>query len=184
MRIIAGESKGRKLKIPEGIRPTQDKVRESIFNVLADKVLDATILDLFAGSGSFGFEALSRGADEVTFVETNPMVINVLTENINMLGYKEKTRVIRADAIKTLQNLESDSQRPDIVFADPPYNMKGDTGVVRKALQALLAPNIVAPEGTVVIELASEQDLTGVPGWGLVKERSYGGSCLQFLRKG
>jgi len=122
MRIITGESKGRKIKVPKGIRPTQDRVRESIFNILGDKVIKKSILDLFAGSGSFGLEAISRGASKAIFVETDHKVIKILKENIDMLGCEEKTKVIRADAIKTIRDLGSDFQHPDIIFADPPYN--------------------------------------------------------------
>jgi len=122
MRIIAGESKGKKLKVPKGIRPTQDKVRESIFNILGGKIVDAIVLDIFAGSGSFGLEAISRGARKVIFVEINPKVIKILKENIDMLGYREKTQVIQIDAIKAIQMLGINIPYPAIVFADPPYN--------------------------------------------------------------
>ncbi|HID93665.1 MAG TPA: 16S rRNA (guanine(966)-N(2))-methyltransferase RsmD, partial [bacterium (Candidatus Stahlbacteria)] len=135
MRIIAGESKGRKIKVPKGIRPTQDKVRESIFNILGDRVVDTTVLDLFAGSGSFGLEAISRGAREAIFVEINPKVIKILRENIDTLGYKAKTRVIQADALKIIQDLVANIPYPDIVFADPPYN-KGFVGRVVQIIKA------------------------------------------------
>jgi len=135
MRIIAGESRGRKIKVPKGIRPTQDRVRESIFNILGDRVVNKTILDLFAGSGSFGLEAISRGAREATFVEINPKVIEILRENIDTLGCTGRSKVIQADAIKTIKNLESDVQHPDIIFADPPYNK----GFVDKVLGIIKA---------------------------------------------
>jgi len=122
MRIITGESKGRKIKVPKGIRPTQDRVRESIFNILGDRIVNKTILDLFAGSGSFGLEAISRGARKATFVEINSKVVKVLRENINTLGCKGRIKIIQADAIKTIKNPEADVDHPDVIFADPPYN--------------------------------------------------------------
>jgi len=137
MRIIAGESRGRKIKVPRGIRPTQDKVRESIFNILGNRVVDAIILDLFAGSGSFGLEAISRGAKKAIFVEISPKAIKIMRENIDMLGYKEKAKVIHADAIKIIKSLESDTLHPDIIFADPPYNRE----FVERVLQIIKTKN-------------------------------------------
>ncbi|MDI6840352.1 MAG: 16S rRNA (guanine(966)-N(2))-methyltransferase RsmD [bacterium] len=117
MRITGGEVGGRRIKVPRGIRPTQDKVRTAIFNILGDRIKDVKFVDLFAGSGSVGIEAISRGASEVIFVEKSRKVVSVLNENLKSLGYMEKSKVINGDALKVKL------KTPDIIFADPPYDM-------------------------------------------------------------
>jgi 16S rRNA (guanine966-N2)-methyltransferase len=118
MRIISGESKGRKIKSPKGrvIRPTLDRVREAIFDIIGNRVVGATILDLFAGTGSFGLEALSRGAKRVTFCEKARAIRVILEENISSLGYNDKCNIIKGDALKI-----KTKDRYDVIFADPPY---------------------------------------------------------------
>jgi 16S rRNA (guanine966-N2)-methyltransferase len=116
MRIIAGEAKNRQIKTPHGIRPTQDKLRATIFDVLGEEIEGAKFLDLFAGSGAVGIEALSRGAKKAVFVETSRKVIKVLQENIESAGYSDRTMIIPRDALK----MKIDGF--DIVFADPPYD--------------------------------------------------------------
>jgi len=118
MRIIGGELRGRKIKSPKGrlVRPTLDRVREAIFDIIGNRVVGATILDLFAGTGSFGLEALSRGAKEVTFCEKAQAIRAVLEENISSLGYSNKCNIAKGDALKIrIKN------NYDVIFADPPY---------------------------------------------------------------
>ena len=123
MRITGGIDKGRILKAPRTIRPTQDKIRETIFNVLGEKVSGAIFFDLFAGSGAVGIEALSRGAKGAVFVEQSKKVISVLKENLESLGYSDKARIITKDALKLFNSLTLElPNSPIIIFADPPYN--------------------------------------------------------------
>jgi 16S rRNA (guanine966-N2)-methyltransferase len=126
MRIIGGRYKGYEIKLPKGIRPTSGLVRESIFNVIGDSILEARVLDLFCGSGAIGLEALSRGAKEVTFVEKDNSVIRVLMENIKKLGCSD-VNVINMDAMR----LSVDSTY-DIIFADPPYDNGHPERVIKK----------------------------------------------------
>ena len=128
MRITGGEVGGRRIKVPKGIRPTQDKIRAAIFNILGDKIKGAKFVDLFAGSGSVGIEAISRGASEVIFVEKSRKVLAVLNENLKSLGCVNKSKVIMADALKV--KIET----PDIIFADPPY----DKGFAKKVIDLWL----------------------------------------------
>ncbi len=121
MRIIGGEAKGRRIVIPRGIRPTQDKIRAMVFDVLGEEVREAKFLDLFAGSGSVGIEALSRGAKEVTFVERSKKVREILKENIRSSGYMDRAKIILKDVLKFLETIGL-SDHKHIVFADPPYN--------------------------------------------------------------
>jgi len=122
MRIIAGEFRGRRLRPLRGgqVRPTASKVREAWFNILGDRVPGARVLDLCAGSGALGLEALSRGATEVVFVERDRRALGVLQENIETLGVADRTRVIRDEAFSALERLAG--ERFDIAVADPPYH--------------------------------------------------------------
>lgn len=121
MRIIAGEFKGRVLKAPRGrtVRPTSDRIREAWFDILAAELGGATVADLFAGSGAVGFEALSRGARSVDFVERARRSLAALEENVARFGVESRVRVHRSDAMRYAARL--DRHAFDIVFADPPY---------------------------------------------------------------
>lgn len=122
MRIIAGKLHGRKLSVPAGrkVRPTGDRMKESLFSALGDACSGATVLDLFAGSGALGLEALSRGAASVTFVEKSRTAIRSLMENVRLLGVETDCSVICVDVLPFLANLKKDEDF-DLVFADPPF---------------------------------------------------------------
>lgn len=126
MRIIGGIYKGYEIKMPKGIRPTSGLVKESIFNIIGNRILGAKVLDLFCGSGAIGLEALSKGAQSTTFVEKNKRVVRVLMKNIKKLGCSD-VDVISMDAMK----LSLDSTY-DIIFADPPYDMGYLERLIRK----------------------------------------------------
>jgi 16S rRNA (guanine966-N2)-methyltransferase len=121
MRIIAGEFRGRRIQPPPGshVRPTADRVREAWFSILGDAVPGATVLDLFAGSGALGLEALSRGAAHVTFVELSPPSLQALRGNIATLGVADRVTVHRGDALRFVDRLPE--RAFDVAFADPPY---------------------------------------------------------------
>jgi len=124
MRIISGSLRRRSITVPRGldVRPTTDRVREAIFNMLVGRVEleSARVLDLFAGSGALGFEAISRGASEATFVESSPRIAAVIRENAQRLGVESSTKVLAEDVARFLDRYEGPSF--DAVFADPPYN--------------------------------------------------------------
>ena len=124
LRIIAGELKGRKLRSVRGrkTRPTANRTREAIFNILAFQIQDSTVLDLFAGTGAFGIEALSRGAESVVFVDVDNDSICVLQENIKSLALESMTKIIRWDLTRNLNCLGSVRAAVNLVFMDPPYN--------------------------------------------------------------
>ena len=148
MRIIAGTLKGRRLVTPEfdGLRPTSDKLRETLFNVIAGRVVDANVLDAFAGNGAIGLEALSRGAAFVTFVDQDPRAVALVRENVQRLGVAERTVVVRARFIDVAPRL---AKAPfDLILLDPPYNEPDFAGVIRAAAA------VVATNGLVVLEHA------------------------------
>jgi 16S rRNA (guanine966-N2)-methyltransferase len=154
MRIIAGSRKGARIFAPQGydVRPTGDRVREAIFN-LVGPVDDLEVLDLFAGSGAMGLEALSRGASQVTFVEADRAAAEMIVRNLDKLGLEQAT-VIRDDAARKLAADAAAGRRYDLVLIDPPYRM------LARLLPTLAAyvPAVVAPEGLVVVESDAREE--------------------------
>jgi 16S rRNA (guanine966-N2)-methyltransferase len=150
MRVIAGEFRGRRLKAPtwEGLRPTSDRLRETLFDVLSDSVVDARVLDGFAGTGAIGIEALSRGAAEVTFVERDPRAIKLIETNLSSLGLDARGHVIiRAAFTDAARRLKG--QPFDLVILDPPY------GESSAADALVAAAPLLAARGRLVIEHAA-----------------------------
>jgi|RhiMethySRZTD1v2_1073278.scaffolds.fasta_scaffold740712_2 16S rRNA (guanine966-N2)-methyltransferase len=170
MRVVAGELKGRQIQAPEGTstRPTTDRVREALFNALGslDVVVDATVVDLFAGSGALGIEALSRGASHCTFVERDASALRVLRENVAALGLTDRSRVVPADATVAVGSLPP----IDLVLADPPYDF-ADWAALLGPLEARL----------VVLESSRSIDLPD--GWELVREKRYGRTYVAFAER-
>ena len=150
MRIIAGALKGRKLLTPRGTttRPTADQVRIALMDTLAPRLPGARVLDVFAGAGGVGLEALSRGAAEVTFVERDPRAIAALRDNVAALGVGAVARVRRADVLRDLEALYRAGERFDIVFLDPPY----EAGLVESTLETLGGGGLLLPEGWVIAQ--------------------------------
>src|SRR5215204_512227 len=141
MRVIAGAYGGRRLQAPPGTdtRPTADRVREALFSILGARVEGARVLDLFAGSGALGLEALSRGAAQVTFVESAPAALAALRANLAALG--AGAEVVRADALRWLHAASRGARQYDLVFLDPPYRRAAELGApLSDPLPAVLAP--------------------------------------------
>lgn len=177
MRIIAGTHRGRRLApAPEGVRPTSDRVRESLFSILGP-IEGARVLDAFAGTGALGIEAVSRGASELVAVDLAPRSIRTLQRNIDDLGFGDRARVRRGDARKVLPRLADEGRRFDLVFVDPPY----DAQLVAPVLELIVAGNLLAEGGRVVVERAKRHDWPPVPGLRCDDERTYGDTVVQFL---
>ena len=176
MRISGGAFRGRVLSVPKGldVRPTQDRVREALFSMLQNDICGARFLDLFAGSGSVGLEALSRGAAEVVFVEQAPRSLACLAQNIAQLKVEPRCRVIRADVYGWLAG---PSTAFDIVYADPPYALAAARGYA-DMLARLAEGGFVAPEGLFVAEMAVGQALDLSSAWELCRDRTYGQTRL------
>jgi 16S rRNA (guanine966-N2)-methyltransferase len=174
MRVIAGRWGGRRLQAPPGeaTRPTSDRVREALFSVLGDRVDGARVLDLFAGSGALGIEALSRGAAHATFVDSAPAAIRSLTANLSALGADAEVR--RADARRFLGAASANGRHYDLVFLDPPYRLAGRLGgELAAALPAVLAPGamvVTESDRRAPLELELE----------LIDERRYGDTLIRI----
>lgn len=176
LRITGGESRGRRLKMPRNIRPTQGMVKEAIFNMVAARIEGARAIDLFAGSGALGIEALSRGAAHVTFVDREPRGLAILRQNLEVLGFKERSRIIRADVAHWLGTSPEEIRTADLVFMDPPY----DDPVFDRALQALDASDAHL---TVVAEYSRRQQLPALGSLKLDRERRYGDTMVAVLQR-
>jgi len=154
MRIVAGSARGRRLVAPAGssTRPTSDRIRESIFNILGQRFDGGAVLDLFAGSGAMGLEALSRGADRAVLVERDRQAAAICEQNARSLGFEDRVEILRADVPDALRTLSRRATRFDLVFLDPPYaEGPGPT------LALLGAGELLAPEGRVVAEHARRE---------------------------
>lgn len=175
MRIIAGTFRGRKLlELKEdGARPTLDRVRESLFNILSQRVKDCKFLDLFAGSGAVGIEALSRGAERVTFVDKSPKIIAHVRKNLAMLN--ADCECLISDYKSALKRL---SGTYDIIYVDPPYAF--DTLEVTKAIEC---SGKISENGIVIYEHDSATAISVSDGLEVYDERKYGIATLSFLRR-
>lgn len=184
MRIIAGAHRGRTLKAPPGqtTRPTAERTREALFNMLAHaawapSLQGARVLDLFAGSGALGFEALSRGAAFALFVETHAAARGVLRDNIEALALFGVTRIHRRDAADLGRKPAGVGAPFDLVFADPPYRQ----GWLERSLPKLAAGAWITPEALIVAECAAEEE-PDLPRFTILESRTYGAAKLLMLR--
>ena len=182
MRIVGGDFGGRRLKVPrtDAVRPTQDSVREALFSMLGAAVAGADFLDLFAGSGAVGLEALSRGAKSATFVELNRRHLAVVRENAAALAVGRDARFVAADCARYLASYSGPGF--DIAFSDPPHALAAETGFA-PALAAAAERGVVRPGGLFVAEMAAAQGADSVPGWELVRDRVYGRTRLAIWRR-
>ena len=185
MRITGGEFGGRNLKVPksDAIRPTQDRVREAVFNIIQFEVAGSDFLDLFAGSGAVGLEALSRGAKSVTFVEANRRHLAVLNENLaTILGRTGDARreTVAADAYRWISTYSGPGF--SIGFADPPYALGEEKGYAQ-VLASLLARNVIRSGGLFIAEMTAVQKAEETPGWELVRDRTYGKTRICMWRR-
>lgn len=186
MRITGGEFGGRNLKVPktDEVRPTQDRVREALFNIIQFEVPESDFLDLFAGSGAVGMEALSRGAKSVTFVELNRVHLKVLNENLAALRLPAvraaQVNAVSVDAYRYLANYSGSGF--SIAFADPPYALGEEKGYAT-VLATLAERGVVRPNGLFVAEMTAVQKAEETPGWELVRDRTYGKTRLCIWRR-
>jgi len=170
MRIIAGAAKGRVLKSLRGraLRPTADRVRESVFGMLGDRVVGARLLDLYAGAGTIGLEALSRGAIEATFVESHRPAGRIIEENARACGFADRAQVIIVPVARALVILRRQAVRFDLIFADPPYD-RGEVGTV--VVRIGQRPDILSEGGLFLVQ-RSRREEPGLCAGGMDKVRS------------
>lgn len=180
MRVIAGSARGRKLRSLRGLamRPTQDRVREALFNIIGEAVIDSLFLDLYAGVGGVGIEALSRGAAKVVFVENHPPAVEVIRNNLTACGFNSGFRVVKSDSIRFIDGAARRAEKFQIIFMDPPYR----TPLLQRTLEKLGAAPIIVAGGVVVAEHASAEQPAESYGDLLLQDvRRFGDTALSFF---
>ena len=181
MRISGGEWRGRNLRVPQGdaVRPTQDRVREALFSMIQFEIAGASFLDLFAGSGAVGLEALSRGAARATFVESSPRHAECIAGNAAMLKAEARVSVVRADAYAWTASAGPIAF--DIAYADPPYELGAQQGYA-PILEALAERGVVKTGGLFIAEMKAHRDPDVSDRWELCRDRIYGHARLAIYR--
>lgn len=179
MRVIGGNCKGRKLVKISGqqIRPTSDRTREAIFNILGQKIKKARVLDLFAGTGALGIEALSRGARHATFIDLS---CDIIHKNINLCRFEETATVISCDIVKEILPKVLNGQQFDLVFIDPPYGK----GYIEQTLQKELFTDLLDKNCIIIAEQSCKENLQiRVPALDIYRQKKYSKTIISFINK-
>lgn len=186
MRVISGKARGKKLNSLDGIttRPTLDRVKESLFNIIQSKIEEANVLDLFAGSGALGIESLSRGAKTATFCDKSSDAIKIIKRNIEATKFTEQSTIINADYIFLLKKLAKQNQKFDIIFLDPPFAKN----IATVAVENIINMDLLTEDGILIIETndlkREEENLKNNKNVEIFDKRKYGSIWLIFVRKG
>lgn len=178
MRVITGSARGRRLAAPEGrdVRPTADKVKEALFSIIQFEIQGRRVLDMFAGSGQLGIEALSRGAERAVFIDSNKKAVEIIKKNIEITGFKDKSTLINGNAVLEIKNTD---EIFDIIFLDPPYNQ----GLLQTVLP--VAAKKTAAGGIVICESAEKEELPEKVGkLVLTRIYKYGKTWIWIYRQG
>ncbi len=177
MRIITGTKKNHKIVTPKGqvTRPALAKVREAIFSSLGD-IQDKIVMDVFAGCGSLGLEALSRGAKSCSFVENNSAALSSIITNLESMGFEDQAHVFKRNMPNGLRNINLE-QTPDIIFCDPPY----DKNLINRTLTGLLDNGFVSPKTIIIIE-HTDREPPNIKELTLVKQKKYGQTLISYLK--
>jgi 16S rRNA (guanine966-N2)-methyltransferase len=184
VRVIAGEARGRRLAAPDSdrVRPTADRVKEALFSILTSRLgtlHGCRVLDLFAGTGNLGIEALSRGARQAVFIDSHPESLRFVRQNLATTGLAERATVLAADVLKGIARLGTANERFDLVFLDPPY---GEAQLLQQTLTALADAALLAPGGLVAAETAKNAaPVVGDQRLQLVDSRTYGTTTLLLV---
>ncbi len=182
MRVISGTAKGKKLNSLEGLetRPTLDRVKEAVFNIIQFDIKDSVVLDLFSGSGALGIEALSRGAKEAILCDASSKAIKIINKNLEETRLKDKAKVINTDYLVTLSKIKD--KKFDIIFLDPPY--KSD--YVEKSIEYISKYNLLAENGIIIVETNDKNKIDEIKakkGLEVYDTRKYGIAIIIFIRK-
>jgi len=180
LRVISGSLRGKKLHAVRGmkVRPTADRLRESIFNIISSRVHEAVVLDLFAGTGALGIEAISRGAESAVFIDNNQGALAVIARNIKSCAYGMRTKVINWDISQNLNCIKSSLPAFNLIFMDPPYRRD----IIKPALLNLFHSSSLAKGAYVVIEHADAEPIPAdLDAYKIDDQRKYGKTVVSFL---
>ncbi|MFH1347432.1 MAG: 16S rRNA (guanine(966)-N(2))-methyltransferase RsmD [Candidatus Margulisiibacteriota bacterium] len=177
MRVISGKAKGKKLKAPSQARPLTDQAKEALFNILRSKVVDCVFLDLFAGSGAVGIEALSRGASKAVFIELNRKAVGIIRQNLKSTELAELAEVYAIDALRALKIFERKNEKFDIIYLGAPY----DSPALEKALVKLGEDGLINESGLLIAEHRKQHKLLDEYGdLKVFREAKYGETVFTF----
>lgn len=189
MRVITGTAKGRRLFCPDGddIRPTSDRIKESIFNILAEYLHDCNFLDLFCGVGSIGIEAVSRGANSCVFVDNSEVALKYVLKNVNHTNISEKCTTLKNDVSSAISYLSRNNSKFDIIFLDPPYkynlnekftenNKKNSYSdiLINKTLISIFSSEILKDDGIVIVEHSAKINIQPGEKFSILRHKNYG----------
>ena len=180
MRVVSGTARGCKLEAPDGLstRPTADRIRETLFNIIAADLPGCVFLDVFSGTGAVAIEALSRGADEAVLIDSNPSCAKYITRNLAHCSVSERARLITKDYTEALASLQAAyNNKFDFIFMDPPYHKN----FTARALE--LAAPLLADGGKIIAEVGAKEEAPVVPGLTLYREKKFAAATLLFYRK-
>jgi|SRR3712207_5265405 len=176
MRVISGSARGLKLNTPVDydIRPTTDRVKESMFNIIAPYIYDAVVLDLFSGSGALGIEALSRGAKEAYFCDKDPKSVSVTKSNVAKAKLEDRSTVMVGDYTKCIKYISDRGLRADLIFIDPPYYK----GLFEEVLSSIVEYDVLERDGILLVEHDYKLPIEHVSGLKIQKEKKYGKTAV------
>ncbi len=184
MRVVSGSAKGLRLKTPKGrmVRPTSDKVKSAFFNIIFDYIIEANFLDLFAGTGNMGIEALSRGAQRCTLVDSSNYSISLIKKNLFLANFNDRAVILRGDVFYALKILYGKRELFDIIYIDPPYNFKGED--VLEILWFIFKHEMVRDGGIIGLERYSKSYLVEIEDspFLLQDKKIYGDTALAIFR--
>ena len=183
MRVISGSARSLKLKTLEGVdvRPTTDRIKETLFNMIQNDIYGCSFLDVFSGSGAIGIEALSRGANECVFIDNNPKAVEVINENLEFTKLKDNALVLAKSYEVAIAELESKNMSFDLVFMDPPY----DKGLEKNVLETLQKSVIINNDTIIIVEASLDTDFSYLDSLGYVvyKEKQYKTNKHIFIKR-
>ncbi len=178
MRVVSGSARGCKLSSPEGLdtRPTTDRIKETLFNILSPEIYDCSFLDIFSGSGAIGIEALSRGAKNAVFVEKAAPALKAINDNLEKTRLKDRAFILNADALKAVEMLKNKGEKFDLVFMDPPYRKD----LAWPVMKAIKEADLLNKNGIIVVEEASEVKIPSVEGFEMYRTKDYRTTVMSF----
>lgn len=181
MRVITGSAKGRHLITTKGnrIRPTSERIKEALFSILGNKVVDSVFVDCFAGTGAIGIEALSRGAKKCYFIDNHPESLELIKKNLQITDLLNRSKIISKNIVSGIREISSYCQKIDIIFLDPPY-LKG---FIQPTLLEIININILHPSSLIIVEHSKKDFLKDQEGLYCLQQRIYGNTVLSFFMK-
>ncbi|MDK2822184.1 MAG: rRNA (guanine966-N2)-methyltransferase [Clostridia bacterium] len=182
MRVIAGMCRGKRLKSVKGLstRPTADRVKEAVFNVLGSRIIEAKVLDLFGGTGNIGIEALSRGAKFVYFVEKDRKAVQIIKENVTWCNFNEKVEIYPVDCFKALKILKEKNIKFNLVYLDPPYKLL----IIDDLLEEIAKTDLLDVNGIIIAETAKNTELlSNFDHLNKVREDHYGDTKITYYQR-